>query len=337
MKHAAAYSRAVRRKLLIALAAGALAAPLACFAQPQTTKMFRIGVLSSFSASDSADWHAALERSLQDLGWIAGKNMIVEYRFAEGKNGRLAALAGELAALNVDLIVADESTDAQAAQKATKTIPIVMASAGAAVEIGLVASLARPGGNITGLSQMTPELAGKHLELLREINPRLASVAVLWNPLGKTSELGWHQMQRAAKRMGIRLHSYEVRKAEDFERAFKAIAKARVSAISTMPNPVFATNLQRIVEFARKNRLPSTFHLREFTAAGGLVAYGPNRTDMFRRAAFYVDKILKGAKAAELPIEQPTKFDLVVNLNTAKALGIKIPQSVLVRADKVIE
>jgi putative ABC transport system substrate-binding protein len=328
--------RAIRRKLLAALGVSALALPFATFAQEQR-KVARIGVLSSFTPANSAEWHEALRQSLRALGWVEGKNLAFEYRFANGKTERLAALASELARLNVDIIVADESTDAQAAQRASRTIPIVMASAGAAVEIGLVESLARPGGNITGLSQMTPELAGKHLELLREINPKLASVAVLWNPSGKTSELGWYEMQRSAKLMGVQLHSLEVRKPEELDQAFKDALKARAGALATMPNPVFASNMNRIVDFARKNRLPSTFHLREFAEAGGLVAYGPNRTEMFRRAATYVDKILKGAKAADLPIEQPTKFDLVVNLKTAKALGIKIPNSILVRADKVIK
>lgn len=325
-----------RRKLIVALGAGALAAPFGCFAQQQA-KVRRVGVLSSFSPSDSADWHEGLVRGLRDLGWVEAKNIDIIYRYARGRNDRLSALAADLARLNVDVIVADESTDAQAALSATRTIPIVMASAGAAVEIGLVASLAWPGGNITGLSQMTPELAGKHLELLREINPRLSRVAVFWNPEGKTSELGWIEMQLSAKRIGIQLHSLEVRKPEDFDTAFKDTAKAHVGALATMPNPVFATNLHRIVDFSMKNRLPSIFHLMEFAEAGGLVAYGPNRTDMFRRAATYVDKILKGAKPADLPIEQPTKFDLVVNLKTAKALGVKIPESILVRADKVIE
>jgi putative ABC transport system substrate-binding protein len=325
-----------RRKLVIALGAGALIAPLSPFAQQQS-KMRRIGVLSSFSPASSADWHEALQKSLHDLGWIEGKNIIFEYRFAEGQNERLPALAAELVSLNVDLITADESTDAQAAHGATKTIPIVMASGGAAVEIGLVQSLSRPGGNITGQTLMSPELAGKHLDLLKEIIPKFASVAVLWNPLGKTSALGWNQMQVSAKRMGIRLHSLAVSKADELDKAFAAAAKVNASALATMPNPVFATNLKRIADFAIKNRLPSIFHLKEFADAGGLITYGANRTDMFRRAAVYVDKILKGAKAGELPIEQPTRFELIVNMKTAKALRVKIPNSILLRADKVIE
>jgi putative ABC transport system substrate-binding protein len=326
-----------RRRLILALGAGAFVVPFASIAQALQVKVKRIGILSSFSPSNSAEWHQALEHGLRDLGWSEGKNIEFEYRYAQGRNDRLSALAGDLVSRNVDVVVADESTDAQAARSATSTIPIVMASAGAAVEIGLVDSLARPGGNITGLSQMTPELAGKHLELLKEINPKLSRVAVLWNPHGKTSALGWQEMQTSAKRTGVKLHSLEVRKAEDLEKALVNASKSHAGALSTMPNPVFATNLGRIVEFALKNRLPSIFHLKEFAEAGGLVAYGPSRTDMFRRAAIFVDKILKGAKPGELPIEQPTKFDLVLNMKTARALGIKIPQSILLRADKVIE
>jgi putative ABC transport system substrate-binding protein len=326
-----------RRSLIIALGVGALAVPFDSIAQALLGKAKRIGILSSFSPSNSAEWHQAFEHGLRDLGWIEGKNIEFEYRYAEGGNDRLSALAGDLASRNVDVIMADESTDAQAARSATNRIPIVMASAGAAVEIGLVDSLARPGGNITGLSQMTPELAGKHLELLKEINPKLSRVAVLWNPQGKTSALGWQEMQTSAKQTGVKLQSIEVRKAEDLEKVLENVTKAHASALSIMPNPVFATNLGRIVKFALKNRLPSIFHLKEFAEAGGLVAYGPSRTDMFRRAAVFVDKILRGANPGELPIEQPTKFELVLNMKTAKALGIKMPNAILIRADKIIE
>jgi putative ABC transport system substrate-binding protein len=325
-----------RRNTLGLIGVFALSYSLGAFAQ-QSGKNARVGMLSSFSPATSGEWHAALRDSLRKLGWIEGSNLTIEYRYAQGKNDRLSALAAELVKANVDIIVADESTDAQAAKSATATIPIVMASGGAAVEIGLVQSLARPGGNVTGLSQMTPELAGKHLELLREINSKLGSVAVLWNPQGKTSALGWEQIQRSAKQMGVQLVSLPVRKIEDYDEAFKAALKARVNALATMPNPVFASNLKLIVEFTRQNKLPSTFHLREYAVAGGLASYGPNRTEMFRSAAVYVDKILKGAKPAELPIAQPTKFDLVVNLGTARAIGIKIPDAVMIRADKVIQ
>ncbi len=325
-----------RRRILLALSS-LFASPLTSVAQQSRDRIFRIGVLSSFSESNSAEWHEGLRRSLRDLGWIEGKNIEIQYRYAQGRNERLPALASDLVRLKVDVIVADESTDALAARAQTATIPIVMASAGAAVEIGLVASLAQPGGNVTGLSQMTPELAGKHLELLKEVVPKLSRVAVLWNPQGKTSELGWKDMQLSAKRTGIQLTSLEVRKPDDFDKAFQEIIRAHVDALATMPHPVFATNLERIAKFAAGNRLPSVFHLQEYAEAGGLMAYGPNRTEMFRRAAAYVDKILKGAKPANLPIEQPTKFNLVVNLRTARAIGLAIPQSVRLRVDRLIE
>jgi len=212
-----------------------------------------------------------------------------------------------------------------------------MASAGDPVAGGLVDSLARPGGNITGLSQMAPDLAGKRLELLKEIVPKLSRVAVLWNPQSRISTLSWKEIQLPALALGVQLHSLEVRSPNEFDKAFKDATRARAGALAIMPSPVFATNLKRIADFAAKNRLPSVFHLREFVDSGGLVAYGVDRSDMFRRAATYVDKILKGAKPADLPVEQPTRFELVVNLKTAKALGLTIPPSVLIRADQVIQ
>jgi len=212
-----------------------------------------------------------------------------------------------------------------------------MAAAGDPVATGIVESLARPGGNITGLSQMNPELTGKRLDLLKEIVPGLSSVAVLWNPEDPISILGWNEIQLPARKLGVEAHSLEVRSPGDLDKAFDAAARTHVGALVIMPNPVFVTNLKRIADFATQNRLPSIFHLREFANAGGLVSYGIDRSDQFRRAATYVDKILKGANPADLPIEQPTKFELVVNLKTAKALGLTVPQSILVRADEVIE
>lgn len=312
------------------------ALPFAALSQ-SPARIVKLGILSSFSPATSGEWHAALRDSLRNLGWIEGRNLTIEYKYAQGRNERLPALAAELIKSTVDIIVADESTDAQAARTATGLTPIVMASGGAAVEIGLVESLARPGGNVTGQTLMSPELAGKHLELLREINPKLTSIAVLWNPLGRISELGWQAMQAAAKSAGVQLVSLPVRKAEELDGAFALALKSHAAALATMPNPVFASNLKRVAEFARKNKLPSIFHLREFAYAGGLASYGPNRTEMFRSAAVYVDKILKGAKPGDLPIAQPTKFDLILNLKTARALGIRIPDSVMIRADKVIE
>jgi putative ABC transport system substrate-binding protein len=325
-----------RRELLIALGAGALAWGGAVRAQAPA-KVRRIGLLSPISPSDTALWHQAFRLGLRDLGWVEGKNISIEYRYAEGRHDRLPDLAADLVRLKVDIIVATVTSDALAAQKATTAIPIVVAGGGDPVAFGLVESLARPGGNVTGLSQMSLELAGKRLELLKELVPKLSRVAVLWNPQGATSTLNWKEIQLPARQLGVQLHSLEVRSSNEFDKAFEDATRARAGAIFIMPDPVNAANLKRIAGLAATSRLPSIFHLTEFADAGGLAAYGPDRADMFRRAATFVDKILKGAKPADLPIEQPTKFELVVNLKTAKAIGITIPQSVLFRADRVIE
>jgi ABC-type uncharacterized transport system substrate-binding protein len=225
-----------------------------------------------------------------------------------------------------------------AAKNATRTIPIVVAAASDLVASGLAESLARPGGNVTGLDQIAPELGAKRLELLKEIVPKLATVAVLWNPQNTTSTLNWNELQLPARQLGLALQSLEVRNVVDeLDKAFEDAIRARADALVILPEPVFVGNLKRIADFAAKNHLPSVFHLREFVDAGGLMAYGPDRTDLFRRAAAYVDKILKGAKPADLPIQLPTKFELVINLKTAKALGLEIPPTVLARADEVIE
>ena len=326
-----------RRNLLIAIGAGAIAAPFASFAQQQPAKISRVGLLSPFSPSDTTLWHEAFRQGLRDLGWVEGKNIRIEYRYANGRNDRLPELIAELLRLQVDIIVTAVTNDALAAKNATRTIPIVMAAAGDPVATGIVESLARPSGNITGLSQMNPELVGKRLELLKEIVPKLSRVAVLWNPEDRISMLSWKEIQLPARKLGVELHSLEVRSSSGLDKAFEDTIKARAGALAITPNPVFVTNLKRIADFAAKNRLPSIFHLREFADAGGLVAYGVDRSDLFRRAATYVDKILKGAKPGDLPIEQPTKFELVINLKTAEALGVKIPQQLLLRADKVIE
>ena len=325
-----------RRELLIALGAGALAWAGAARAQAPA-KVRRMGFLSPWTPGDSAPWQHAFRLALRDLGWIEGKNISIEYRYAEGRYDRLPDLAADLVRLKVEVIVTSVPPDAVAAQKATRAIPIVMAAGGDPVASGLVESLARPGGNITGLSQMGQELAGKRLELLKEMVPKLSRVAVLLNPQGVGSPLTWKELQLPARRLGIQLHSLEVRGPDDFDQAFEAATRARAGALFITGDPVIVTNLKRIVDFAKKSRLPSIFHFSEFADAGGLVTYGPDRADLFRRAATFVDKILKGAKPGDLPIEQPTKFELVINMKTAKALGITIPQSILVRADRVIE
>jgi putative ABC transport system substrate-binding protein len=325
-----------RRELLIALGAGALAWAGATRAQAPA-KAPRIGLLSPVSPSDAAPWHQAFRLGLRDLGWVEGKNLSIEYRYSEGRHDRLPDLAADLVRLKVDVIVVSFPPDALAAQKATRAIPIVMAAGGDPVAYGLIESLARPGGDVTGLSVMTAELVGKRLELLNEMVPKLSRVAVLWNPQGAPSKLGWKEIQLPAQQLGVQLHSLEVRNSNELDQAFESATRGRTGALVIMPDPVFTANLKRIVILAAKSRLPSIYHISEFADAGGLAAYGPDRADSFRRAATYVDKILKGAKPADLPVEQPTKFELVINVKTAKAIGITIPRTVLFRADRVIE
>ena len=300
-------------------------------------KVPRIGLLTASSPSDAALWHQAFRQGLRDLGWFEGKNISIEYRYAEGKIVRLPELATDLVRLKVDVIVTTVSPDALAAKSATTAIPIVMATAGDVVALGLVESLARPGGNITGLSQTAGQLHGKRLELLKEMVPKSSRVAVLWSPLNDSAQLTWKEIQLAARKLGVQLHALEVRSANDFDQAFEAATRARASALFIIPDPIFDTDLKRIAGLAAKSRLPSIYHLTEFAGAGGLMTYGPDRGDMFRRAATFVDKILKGTKPADLPVEQPTKFELVLNMKTAKALGLTIPPSIMVRATKVIE
>jgi putative ABC transport system substrate-binding protein len=325
-----------RRELLIALGAGALAWAGAVGAQAPA-KVRRIGLLSPNFRSVVALWHQAFRLGLRDLGWVEGKNISFEYRYAEGRNDRLPELAAELVRLKVDVIVASGPTDTLAAQKASSAIPIVMATAGDPVTSGLVESLARPGGNVTGLSTMASELGGKRLELLKEIVPRLSRVAVLWDPQSASSILSWKDMQLPARQLGVQLHSLEVRSPSDFDKAFEDATRARAGALAVTPGAVLTANQKQIARLAAKNRLPSIFQSSEFADAGGLMAYGPDRADMYRRAATYVDKILKGAKPGDLPVELPTKFELVVNMKTAKAIGLTIPQPFLMRVDRVIE
>ena len=324
-----------RAYLLAAVALPALAWTAAVRAQAQV-KVRRIGLLSPFSPADTTVWHEAFRRGLRDRGWIEGKNISIEYRYAEGRIDRLAELADDLVRLKVEIVVT-AATGAQAAQKATRTIPIVVAFSGDPVASGLVESLARPGGNLTGMSQMLAELGGKRLELLREMVPKLSRVAVLWNPEGTGSMRAWKELQLPARQLGLQLHSLEVRRSGDLDNAFAEATRSRAGALFVGPDPLLYANLRRIAEFAARSRMPSIFHQFEFADAGGLLTYGTDRVDMFRRAATYVDKILKGARPADLPVEQPTKLELVINMKTAKALGLMIPQTILVRADRLIE
>ena len=304
----------MRRREFIGLLGGAAALPFAAHAQQE--KNARIGLLSPFSRSATALWHEAFRQGLHNLGWIEGKNILIEYRYADGRAEILPELAADLVRLKVDVIVASISTDALAVRDATRTIPIVMASGGDPIASGLAESLARPGGNITGLSQLAPALGAKRLELLKESVPALFRIAVLWNPRNpaSSSTLSWNEMQGPARQLGVQLHSLEVQSSTEFDQAFESATKAGAGALVITPDPLFAGNVKQIADRATKNRLPSIFHLREFAESGGLMSYGIDRSDQFRRAATYVDKILKGAQPADLPIEQPTKFELVINL-----------------------
>jgi putative ABC transport system substrate-binding protein len=310
-----------------------------CFpAQAQRPgKVRKIGLLTPRSPSDSALWHQAFRQGLRELGWVEGQNVAIEYRYAQGKRDRLPDLAAELLRINVEVVVVVSVYAARAVQHLNEAIPIVMASAADPVQLGLVTSLARPGGNITGLSEITPEMAGKRLELLKEMVPKLSRVAVLWDPTNDASTLSWKEIQPPARQLGVQLHSLEARNPNDFNKALEEASRARAGALAIMPAQLFGANLKRIANLAAKSRLPSIWHLSEFVDSGGLAAYGPDRSDLFRRAATYVDKILKGAKPADLPVEQPMKFELVINLKTAKQIGLTIPPNVLARADRVIK
>jgi putative tryptophan/tyrosine transport system substrate-binding protein len=324
-----------RRRFLLTSLAGTLAA-LAAEAQ-EAGKVYRIGLLSPYSSAESPSWHRAFRRGLRDLGWIDGQNITIEPRYANGRNDRLPGLVADLVGLKVDIIVTAVTPDTLAAKTGTNTIPIVMASPGDPVVTGIVTSLARPGGNITGLSQIAPDLVGKRVELLKEIVPKLSRVAVLWNPNAAVSALSWKELESAAQALGVQVHSLEVRTVDELDKAFRNATKARAEALVILPNAAFVPNLKRIADHSLQARLPSSFHLREFVDAGGLIAYGPDRSDLFRRAAGYVDKILRAARPSDLPIEQASRFELVINLKTAKALGLTIPPSLLARADQVIE
>jgi putative ABC transport system substrate-binding protein len=326
-----------RRKLLGAIGAGVLAAPLASLGQ-QPAKVARIGYLAADSINSTRPRLQAFRDGLHELGYVEGKNLVIEYRWADGKFERLPDLAAELVRLRVDAIVAVGDPVIVALKQTTSTIPIVMASVGDPVGRGLVASLARPGGNITGVSNLAVTLMGKWLEFLKEIVPALSQVAVLRNAANPTHPLFWTEAQSTAPRLGLTLQSVEVRSADDLEGAFASMVKARSGAVVVLPDPLLAGVLPaRIAELATRNGLPTMCTFKEQVEVGGLMSYGPSLTANFRRAAAYVDRILKGAKPADLPVEQPTKFESVINLKSAKALGLSIPQALLLRADAVIE
>jgi putative ABC transport system substrate-binding protein len=331
--------RGLRLAFSITLVLVGLFTPVGAAAQ-HVAKIARIGYLET-NLGANPYMHEAFRQGLRDLGYVEGRNLVIEYRDAGGKLERFPALAAELVALKVDVIFAGGGTPAAlAAKRATKTIPIVFASAADPVTSGLITSLARPGGNITGLSALTPELVGKNLEQLTQTVPGVSRVAVLWQP-GAFGERTERDMLKgaevAARALGVQLQFVEVRGSEDFDRAFSDMTRARAAALTVLPSSMFNSERRRLVDLAAKNRLPAVYPQRAYVDAGGLLAYGPSFADLYRRSATYVDSILKGAKPGDLPVEQPTKFELIINLKAAKALDLTIPQSVLVRADQVIQ
>jgi ABC-type uncharacterized transport system substrate-binding protein len=310
-------------------------------AAQQPKKIYRIGYLSSTDPTIDSPRSEGIRLALRELGYIEGQNIAIEYRYAEGKTGRQPELAAELVRLKVDIIVVLGGTQPiRAAKNATKTIPIVMTGQGLdPIKAGLVESLARPGGNVTGLTTLSTELGGKRLELFKEAVPKLARVAVLNDPttVGATREVK-EDLPVAARALGLTIRIWEVRAAEEFDKVFAALYKNRPDGLYVLlAGGRLRTNVKRITDFALKSRLPSTYNNREAVDAGGLMYYGADLADSNRRVAYYVDKILKGAKPADLPVEQPTKFELMINLKTAKQIGVTIPQSVLYRADRVIK
>jgi putative tryptophan/tyrosine transport system substrate-binding protein len=322
--------RAIGLIAIVALTLSLLAAPLIVTAQPRST-VPRIGILTPAADASSPLWEA-FRHGLRDLGYVEGQNIVLEYRFAAGQNARLPALAAELVQLQVDVMVTNSGPGAQAAKDATAMIPIVTATSGHYV----VTSLARPDGNITGLTLMTPEVGGKRLELLKEALPHVSRVAVLQNLGNPVSADELREIETAAHGVGLQLQSFAVRHPDELDSVFAAMTREGAEALIALADAVFWNHRSRVVALATQHRLPAVFDAREFAEAGGLMTYGPHVPDSYRRAAVYVDKILKGAKPADLPVERPVKFELVINLKTAKALGVTIPQTLLFQADEVI-
>jgi putative ABC transport system substrate-binding protein len=323
-----------RRVFLAAAAGGLIAMPAAVRAQ-QADKIRRIGYLSLQSGLTPTT--EAFLQGLRELGYVEGRNLIIEYRWAAGRQERLPELAAELVRLKVEIIVTAVTPAIEAAKRATSTIPIVMAAVADPVGSGLVVGLARPGGNVTGLTALSTDLAGKRLHLVRELVPKATRVMVLALRGTSATKLLLEEMRAAAQQLGVQLVGQEVKEAGDLPSAFAAMQRERAQALIVQASPLSGDNARRIAELAAQHRLPAMYEVRSSVEAGGLVSYGPSFSEMFRRAAFYVDRILKGAKPADLPIEQPTKFELVINMKAAKALGLTIPQTLLARADEVIQ
>jgi len=326
------------RKRVVELALGALLLVLSVPVEAQQqSKIPKIGWLSPGSVASATTIELFL-REFRKLGYVEGKNIAIEARYAEDKLDRLPGLAHELIRLEVDVLLTPGGNGALALKNATRTIPIVFLGAVSdPVEVGLVDSLARPGGNVTGFTTISAVLVGKRLELLKETIPKLSRVAVLWNPKGQGSEQNWKESQLAARELGLQLHSMEVSGADKYESAFKEAAMARSTALAVTQHTLASSNQKRIVDLAAKNRLPAMYYRGDFVANGGLMSYGADQDEPFRRAASMVDKILKGTKPSDIPVEQPKKFEFIINLKTAKQIGLTIPPNVLVRADKVIK
>ena len=324
-----------RRKILVALG-GVLAAPLASFAQ-QKPKIWRIGFLSGATRPPDGLPPAAFRQGLAELGYVEGRNLMYEGRWAEAKFGRLPELAAEPVQLRVDAILVVGFPATQAVKRATSTIPIVTTSAGDAVGSGLVANLSHPGANLTGMSDMAVELSAKRLELLKETFPKASRVAVLWNQNNLAMTQRYREIELAARALAVTVQPLGVREPDDFDDAFSAMSRRRPDALFLVTDALTTLNRKRVIEFAATHRIPAMYEYSSLVQDGGLISYGPNQDDNFRRAAYYVDRILKGTKPGDLPMEQPTRYYLFINLKTAKALGITIPPSVMVRADRVIE
>jgi putative ABC transport system substrate-binding protein len=323
-----------RREVLSLLGGAAVAWPLA--ARAQQAKVLTIGFMGSGTLASQGKWVAAFVQRLRERGWVEGRNLAIDYRWAEGRSERMAEIAAEFSRLKVDVILTYSTQAALAAKQATASIPVVFTLVADPVGSGLVAGLARPGGNVTGISTQSTDLAGKRLELLREAVPGLATVAILANVANPSAQVDVSELQAAARTVGIAVEIVEIRKAADIAPALESLA-GRAQAIYFPPDPLFFVNRIRISKATVGARLPTIYATRDFVEAGGLMSYGPNFTDLFSRAGNHVDKILRGAKPADLPVEQPTRFDLVVNLITARALGITVPPTLLARADEVIE
>ena len=324
-----------RRDFIGTLAGGLLAAPLAVEGQ-QARSVPRVGYLFSFTPAEGRHLWEACRQGLRQLGYVEGQNIALESRWADGRHERLPELAADLVRLKVDVIVSSATPASRAAKAATSSIPIVIVAVGEPVKVGLIASLARPGGNVTGLSLLTTELSGKRLELLGQVVRTMPRVAILMNPDNPVTTVFLEETRIAAQKLGAQLQLLEARNPREIEQVLDAAAGERAAGLIVFDDPVLWSHRKQVVALAAKRRLPVMYGFREFVDEGGLMSYGPDRVDHYRRTAVYVDKILKGAKPADLPIEQPTKFDLVINLKTAKALGLTIPPSLLLRADEVI-